>query len=277
MKKVIKKMLFPNIISGFLIFNLGFGLLIYVFSNHLEESPLAYISYILSFYALIIFCVWFYKVCKFTNDSIKKSRVYHFYQKHHMIFIKVTIFSSLIFNLIYGILKLVIGVYYGSLWFITFAVYYLLLGFMKLCLVKNINNHEKEYKKLKHTGIIMLFINLILAGIIILIIKHDKIINYNGFLIYLVALCDFYFIISAIINVIKHRNNNSPVIVASKCINLTVAMVSMISLEVSMIYQFGNNDSGFKMIMTSSMGFTICLINFFMAIYMIVKANKNLK
>lgn len=277
MKKVIKKVLCPNFISGFLIFNIGFGLLIYVFSNHLEENPLAYFSYILSFYALIIFCVWFYKVCKFSNESIKKSKIYHLYQKNYMKFIRVTIFSSFIFNMIYGIFKLGIGVYYGDLWFITFAVYYLLLGFMKLCLVKNINNREKEYKKLKHTGIIMLFLDLVLAGIIILIIKHDKVVNYNKFLIYLVALYDFYFIISAIINVIKHRNNNSPVVAASKCINFTVAMISMISLEVSMIYQFGNNDYNFKMIMTSSMGFAICLINSFMAIYMIVKANRNLK
>lgn len=81
MKKVIKKVLCPDFISGFLIFNIGFGLLIYVFSNHLEENPLAYFSYILSSYALIIFCVWFYKVCKFSNESIKKSKIYHLYQK----------------------------------------------------------------------------------------------------------------------------------------------------------------------------------------------------
>lgn len=82
MKKIIKKILFPNNIIGFFIFNLGFGLLIYVFDKSLEETPLAYISYVLSFYALLIFCIWFYKVCKFSNESIKKSNVYHLYQKN---------------------------------------------------------------------------------------------------------------------------------------------------------------------------------------------------
>lgn len=277
MKDFIKKVLFPNKVIGFLIFHFGFGLLIYVFSCHLEGTPLAYISYPLSAYALTIFCIWFYKVCKFSNESIKKSKIYHLYQKNFTFVTKLSMYLSLIFNLIYGVFKLGIGIYYMSWWFIIFAIYYLLLCFMKLFLVKNINNREKEYKKLKHTGMILLFLNLVLVGIIVLIIKQDQIINYNGFLIYLVALYDFYLIISAIISVIKYRKNHSPIIASSKCINLTVAMISMVSLEVAMVYQFGNNDSSFKLIMTASMGFAICLINSFMAIYMILKGNKNLK
>ena len=54
-------------------------------------------------------------------------------------------------------------------------------------------------------------------------------------------------------------------------------MISMISLEVAMIYQFGSNDSNFKLIMTSCTGFGVSLINSLMAIYMIYKANKYLK
>lgn len=281
MKKILNKILFPNKVIGFLIFNIGFGLLIYVLSSNMEETPLAYISYILSFYALTFFCCWFYKVCKYGNNAIKKSKIHRLYKKHSLMIIKTSIYFSLIFNLIYGIFKLGIGIYYESWWFITFAIYYLLLCFMKLSLAKTIketiDNSKKEYKKLRYTGIILLFLNLVLVGIIILIIKQDQIVNYNGFLVYLVALYDFYLIISAIINVIKYRKNHNPIIVSSKCINLTVAMISMISLEVAMIYQFGNNDSDFKLVMTTSMGLVICIINSFMAIYMIINVNNNLK
>lgn len=275
--KIMRKILFSNTIVGFLLFNFGFGSLIYVFSNHLEETPLAYISYALSFYALIIFCIWFYKACKFSNAFIKKSKIYHLYKKYFLKITKISIYLSLVFNLLYGVFKLGIGIYYTSWWFITFAIYYLLLCFMKLSLLRNIHKQKQELKKLKHTGIILLFLDLILIGIIILVIKKDQIINYKGFIIYLVALYDFYLIISGIINVIKYRKNHNPVIISSKCINLTVAMISMISLEVAMIYQFGNNDSNFKFVMTSSMGFAICFINSFMAIYMLYKANNNLK
>ncbi len=50
------------------------------------------------------------------------------------------------------------------------------------------------------------------------------------------------------------------------------AMISMLSLEVAMVYQFGNNDTQLKQIMTSYMGFFICLINSLMVIFMIIKA-----
>lgn len=276
MKNKMKKILFSNHITGFLTFNLGFGLLIYVFCNHLEDTPLAYISYALSFYALIIFCIWFYKACKFSNEWVKKSKMYQAYQKNFLTVTKITMYFSFVFHLIYGLFHLGIGIYYMSWWFITFAIYYLLLCFMRINLAKNINNAEKEYQKLKHTGVILLLLNLILVGIIILIIKQDQIIDYNGFLIYLVALYDFYLIIRAFINVIRYRKNHSPIIASSKCINLTVAMISMISLEVAMIYQFGNNDNHFKLIMTACTGFGVCAINSCMAIYMIIKANKNL-
>lgn len=277
MKRKLKNILFPNYVIGFVVFNLGFGLLLYVFSRHLEETPLAYVSYLLSFYALVIFSTWFYKVCKFSNNILKKSKLYNFYKEKHIILTKVSICSSISFNLIYAVFNLVIGIYYISWWFISFAIYYLLLCFMKFSIINNINNREQAAKKLKNIGIILLLLNFVFVGIIILIIKKNQIINYNGTLIYLVALYDFYLIITAIVNVIKNRNSHNLLLTASKCINLTVAMISMVSLEVAMVYQFGNNDSSFKLIMTASMGFAICLINSIMAIYMVIKANNNLK
>lgn len=276
MQKAIKRIFLPNRLVGFVLFNIGFLLLIYVFINHLEDTPIAYISYLLSSYALIIFCIWFYKVCRFSNDVFKKSKIYSLYIKHFDLITKASMYFSLIINFIYGIFKLVIGIFYASWWFITFAIYYLLLCFMKLTLVKNIHNSKKEYLKLKHIGMILLLLDIVLIGIIVLIIKHDQVIVYNGVLIYLIALYDFYSIISAIISVIKYRNKHNPIITASKCINLTVAMISILSLEVAMIYQFGNNDYDFKVLMTSLVGMGICLINSGMSIYMIYSSNKAL-
>ncbi len=282
MKKILKNIFLPNKIIGFILFNLAFILLIYVFSCHLEDTPIAYISYLLSTYALIIFIIWFCKVCKFSNNIVKESKIYHLYKRYELKVTKIFLAISLIINFIYGIFKLGTGIYYMSWWFITFAIYYLILCVMKLSIVKDIKNEvgiklKEEYKKLRLTGIILLFLNLVLTGMIILIIKQDQRITYAGFIIYIVAMYDFYLIISAIINVIKYRKDHSPLLASSKCINLTVAMISMISLEVAMVSEFGTNDSEFKMIMTSIMGFVVCLINTIMSIYMIVRANKKLK
>lgn len=139
------------------------------------------------------------------------------------------------------------------------------------------DNLIKKYKKLRLTGIILLLLDLILSGIIILIIHQNQTFIYPGFLIYAVAMYDFYLIIIAFINAFKFRKDKNPIMIASKCINLTVAMISIISLEVAMIYQFGNNEDYFKLIMVSITGFCVAFVNSIMSIYMIVKANKGIK
>ncbi len=281
MKKIIQKIFSPNRILGFLLFNFSMGLLIYVFACHLENTPPAYIAYFMSTYALFLFCIWFYKACKFSNSFIKEnSRIYKIYQEHREEILKLSLFWSFLFNLVYGIFKMIGGIYYKSIWLITFAVYYLLLCFMKASLVHGIKREEfgsnlkREYRKLKHTGFILLLLDFILIGMILLIIWQNQEISYPAYFIYLVAIYDFYLIISAFVNVLKYRREKSPILVASKCIHLTVAMVSIISLEVSMIYEFGGNDMSFKRIMTSCTGFFVCVINSFMAIHMIVEARK---
>ncbi|MGN1398770.1 MAG: hypothetical protein ACI4WG_02065 [Erysipelotrichaceae bacterium] len=281
MQELLRKIFQPNKYLGFGLFNFSFALLIYVFISEREKTALAYLSYFLSAYALAVFCLWFYQVCRFGNNRLKSSKIYAFYRKNNLTVIKGSIYLSLTINFIYGLFEMVIGIYYQSWWFITLACYYLLLWIMKISIVKDIrlevsHNLIKEYRKLKSTGSILLLLNIILIGMVILIVHQNKQISYAGFLIYIVALYDFYLIITAAVNVVKYRNNHNPLLTASKCVNLTVAMISMISLEVAMVSQFGNDDAKFKLLMTALMGVGICLINSLMAIYMIVKAQNNL-
>lgn len=277
MKKFLRKLFFPNRVLEIFFFLLGFGLLIYVFACHLEGTPLSYFSYLLSTYALILFCIWFYKACRFSTDWVKGTKWYHFYEKNLSKIMKITLSFSTLLNIAYAIFNLVIGIYYRSYWFFTFAVYYFLLSFMRVSLLTRTKELYQdgvlEYRKLKRCGIISLFLNIVFAGIVVLILHTNQTIEYAGSIIYVVALYDFYLIIVAIYNAIRYRKANHPIILASKCINLTVAMISMLSLEVAMIERFGD-DASFKVVMTGSVGLVIVVINTVMAIYMIVKANR---
>lgn len=281
MKIVFQKLLFPNKIIAIPLCLLSTILLVYVFSIHLEGTFLSYIAYLLSAYSLIIFIVWFCKACKFSADFIKRTKIYHFYDKHSSFIMKTTLLISSIINLMYGIFKLSTGIYYKSWWFISFAIYYLILWLMKILLVKDTkhfgDNINKELKKMKNTGIILFTLNIVFIGIIILIMSKNHYFYYPGYLIYGVALYDFYLIITAIVNVVKHSNSKSPIITASKCISLTVAMISILSLEVAMIYQFGNNEQNFKRIMVACTGFGITFINTIMSLIMIYKGKRKNK
>lgn len=282
MKKLFYKFLNPNKFIGIPLFFIGFILLTYVFGSHLESTPIAYVAYLWSTYSLIIFISWFIRTCEFSNRYIREnSKLYKFYIKNYTQINKIFIIFSMALNLIYGVFKFASGLYYKSFWFITFAIYYLSLWEIKLSLLKNIKNgkfgdHKYiEYRALKKTGIIMLLLNIVFMGMIVLIVTQNQNVVYNGVSIYVIAIYDFYLMITAIINIIKHRKSNSPILFANKCINFTVAMISMISLEVAMIYHFGNNETNFKILMTSCTGAVVVIINTILSIIMIIKANNN--
>ena len=77
---------------------------------------------------------------------------------------------------------------------------------------------------------------------------------------------------------VKFRKQNSPTLSAAKVINLASALVSMLALETAMISQFGSEESPlFRRAMTSATGAFVCLVVLSTAVYMIVRATKNLK
>ena len=268
----------PNKIIGFLLFNFSFFLLIYVFYYHLEDSAIAYLAYLLSTYGLILLVLWLRKFGRNLNNHLKRSKLYQTYQTNHTLFLKSTILLSLLLNSIYCLFNFFVGIYYHSFWFLTFAVYYFLLSMMRFMIFYNIKelgqNIQKECRKLKICGILLLILNIVLAGIIILVIHEEVKIEYSGFIIYIVAFYDFYLTISAIINIIKERRSTNPILFANKAIKVIVALVSMISLEVAMLTTFDHGNTSFKVMMTSSLGGAVCLINTFIAIALIRKSYK---
>lgn len=88
----------------------------------------------------------------------------------------------------------------------------------------------------------------------------------------------FYNIISASMNVVKYRKQNSPVLSASKMIQLASALVSMLALETAMVSSFGSADDPLaRLTMTAATGAGVCLIVLGMALYMILHSTRQLR
>lgn len=119
--------------------------------------------------------------------------------------------------------------------------------------------------------------NQALAVIVAIVVKQNKGFEYAGFLIYVMAFYAFYAVITSVINVVKYRKYGSPVMSAAKVINLTAALVSMLSLETAMLAQFGEDDAMFRQMMTSATGAGVCIIVLGMAVFMIAKSTRILK
>ena len=83
----------------------------------------------------------------------------------------------------------------------------------------------------------------------------------------------------AIVNVVKYKKYNSPVFSASKAISLAAALVSMLTLESTMLTAFGNEtmDAATQKIMLGVTGGVVLICIIIMAIHMITRASRQLK
>lgn len=189
---------------------------------------------------------------------------------------------SFSFNLLYIVMKLSSGIYYRSTWFIAVAVYYILLALMRFMLLRherirrNVDYMITEWRRYRFCGIILLILTQALAGIVTFIVLENKGYEYSGILIYAMAVYSFYAVTMAIINLVRYRKHGSPVISAAKAINFVAALVSLLSLETALLAQFGDGDVMFGRTVTAITGGGVCVVTFFIAVYMIARATRNL-
>lgn len=295
MKKVIKKMFrkvfFLPPVPTLLISAVSYGLVIYALAGEEVEPALAYVSYLLSAYALIITITGISGVVRLVRRGITEHPLVRKiqgiplvdrYLREDTFRAEAALYQGFLINLFYVGTKLFSGIVFKSVWFITVAVYYILLAVMRASLLhymrKAGGDKVSEWHRYRLCGIILLFMNFALSGMVVLVVHQNSGFEYPGVLIYIMAMYTFYAAITAVLNVIKFRRYGSPVLSAAKVINLTAAMVSMLSLETAMLTQFGAaDDPVFRQVMTASTGAGISVIVLGMAVFMILRSTKQLK
>lgn len=291
MKKILKKLFCLPPVPTLLISVPAYGLVIYALAGKNVDPVIAYAAYFLSAYAFIITVTGITGIVRFVRQGIDQHPLVRKalgiplvsrYLREDMFRAETGLYQGFFINLLYAGIKMFSGILYRSVWFITLAVYYILLAVMRASLLHYVRKGGKdkasEWKRYRLCGIILLFMNIALTGIVILVIHQNSGFEYPGMLIYVMAMYAFYAAITAVRNVVKFRKYGSPVMSAAKVINLTAALVSMLSLETAMLTQFGAADDPlFRQIMTACTGAGISLIVLGMAVFMIVRSTKQMK
>lgn len=277
-KEIGFKLLYPNIFIFLLFFVVGFGSVISVFILNLSTHWIAYISYVLSAYALTITVARSINLMKWINKKLHSNKYTNRLLTDKELKNNINLFSGTFFNMIYGIFKFITGFIYRSVWFGATGVYYLVLGMMKLSLTKHVikkSDEKTQHNQYRNTGILMFLLNVAMVGMIVLMIKNGESAEYPGFIIFAQAGYTFYILIFAIINIIKYRKDHSPIVAASKSINLVAAVMSMFILQVAMINQFGvESDASFKSIINVITGSVTSFVTIGIAIFMIINSKK---
>lgn len=281
-KKLLHKLLFPGAAVVLLSIPVGFGLLAYSFLVAGEDSPIAYMSYVLSAYSLTVVCAnavpLFQKGSQWVRGLPLLSQLLEDVPYRARLMLVV----SLVVNSLYAGFNALSGLYYHSPWFGTLAAYYLLLSVLRFLLARFAHRHgfagnkTAQWKRYRLCGAMLIPMNFALAGVVVLTLKQQGGFHYGSMLIYIMALYAFYVTISGVVSLVRTRKYKSPVLSAARVVSLAAALVSMLSLEVAMLAQFGGGEF-FRRAMIASTGGAVCFVLVGMASFMIVRATQELK
>lgn len=262
--------------------------LAYIFLNGMDTHPVAYAVYVISFYtvsAVSIFCATVLpKHFKNARQRVYDNKFGNRYMTDAVFRTHVSLYASLSVNLLYVAINVFSGLMYRSAWFWVLSVYYIILAVMRFLLVRYVGRNNigdnliGEWKRARACACILTLINLFLTGAILMIMYQNKGFAYNGILIYVMAMYTFYITTLAVINIIKYRKYQSPILSVTKVITLAAALVSMLSLETAMLTAFGEETSELtKQILIAATGAGISVVVLTMSSYMIIRSTKEIK
>ena len=202
---------------------------------------------------------------------------------------RTIVFSALSFVGGIGLAVFNIAIYAitESLWCGAMAFYHILLVILRGYVLfahykatkKAIKSAEEqtllEIKRYRFCGIVFISLTLCLVAMIAHIVRGDKVFDYDMYVTYTVAGFTLFQIVVAIVNYIKVQRNDSYTVRSLRCINLTTALVSFISLQAIALDTFSKNvDVPLGNVVT---GFVICGLIVASGVYMIVHSTIKIK
>lgn len=258
-------------------------MVIYALADPRAQAVVKYISYFTSAYALTAVCLRAPMILEYLNSFKQRNRYVNRYVNDIRWRVSTTLHGSIITNSLYTALQLIAGLFLDSSWHLALAGYYAMLAIMRWVLLRYVSANEPggnlraEYLRYRFCGITMLIMNQALIAIVSFIVIFNHGIVHSPIITIAMAAYTFTSISLAIKNLIKFRKYASPVLSATKVLSLTSALVSLLSLETSMLSSFGDNDPAFRRIITGITGFAVCAIELVMAAAMLISSTRGLK
>jgi len=284
-KKIVHYILFPHYVFLLLLLPASVVLLVHSMAFVGTSSVIAYISYFVSAYTLIIWCVRIPMIIRLVRSVKENNRFAVKWFNDVQFRINLSLYGSVIWNLIYAVFQLVLGIYHSTFWFISLSAYYFCLCVIRFYFVNYTRKYKPgekmlvELKKYRLCGIIFLLMNLALSLMIFFMVYWGRTFNHHEITAIAMAAFTFSSLTIAIVNVVKYRKYNSPIYSATKIVSLAAACVSMLTLESTMFTAFGDGTMSLlgQRIMLGTSGGAVSVLIIVMSVYMIRQSNKRIK
>ena len=270
----------------------AFAALIFIFASEQTESALAYPVYLMSAYSLAVLIaalpVLAKRIRQHKANLLNRSKLMQKIASsafgdqylHDPAFRgSVSIYQGMIVNFLYVLFRIAAGIRYASVWFISMAVYYMVLGGLRAYLISSYRRREAgglsfEYCCYRRTAWLLFLLNIPMGGMIVLMVRTNSGFFYPGYIIYLSALYTFYTMAVSIVNLVKFRKLGSPILSAAKVLNFVSAMMSILGLQTAMISRFSVNGENYRRLMNAVTGGFVYGIVVMIAVYMLLHSRK---
>lgn len=249
----------------------------------LPYRPVAYVCYALSVYGLwLLLSGGVVPLLRWGKARLRRNPYVDRYYTDSIFNARVSLYRGLILNLGYAVFKLVVGIWFRSVWFIAIAVYYAALSAVKFVLVRDDlrtwrgkqASLQREWKAYRTGGWMLFLLNVALTGMIILVVRRGNSYSYPGFIIFAMAFYTFYRITLAAIRLLRGRRERTPVFSAAKIIDFVFAVVAMFTLQTAMLSTFGAGEHRFAAVFNSISGIAVSVFVLLAAVYMLVRARR---
>lgn len=185
-------------------------------------------------------------------------------------------------NLTYSMYQAMIGLTRKSAWFDALAVYYILLTATRVLMLyyirKEAADGREELRRYRTCGI-MMFLLTFTVLIIGLLVNNGSSApkEYPGHLVFVVGVFTFYNLINSSRNLWNYRKLESPLISASKSINLAASLVSLYAFQTAVFAQFRSfiDPSTITLFNVLTAGVS-CILVGYMSLHIIVRSTRAL-
>ena len=253
--------------------------LVWVFVNGLELWWPSYILYGLSAYGLSALCIKLPSAVRMEKDWLKNHPKAEGLLKNKELHFKLELYFEQFVNFAYGIFKIISGVIVGSAWIGADGIYNFVQALIQLFQIlrrKKPGTIEKQWKSYRFCGVLILLMHLTLIGIVFQMVNWNRVEESGEIMIIATAAFAFYKFISSFIDLAKDRKHKHPIDSSVRMLELSQAIFAIFSLQAGLLHTFGTGES-WEHTLNLAVGCIVCLLTVAMGIYMIRRANREIK
>ena len=193
---------------------------------------------------------------------------------------KVLLAGSFAVNFAYALFLFVVSRIYSSKWFFVVAIYYVMLFAVRIFMFSQIILRKSIRGKIivmRNYGCFLFLLNVAVSVMMFLLIYTVPYVKHHEITVITLATYTFSSVTFAVISSMKRLKKNDYVYFCVKSLSLISASVSMVTLTNTMLATFGGDDRILRNIILPILSGVIAIFIIMCAIFMIRKANKDLR